>query len=724
MADDNSKQAACDRCHRRKARCDKVQPSCSSCIKADTQCIYSAKDPMIRRQDMEKLERRLRQVEAKNEALASQLREANLRTNTSSPLNSVPSTSSGQQAAVTNSSSSGSNEVASQVTFLSLGAGGERQYLGSTSGLLLASLLQADNRGKVRGTQDDNYNEARRFGSGGRVGTLTSDVNSLPAEKLARSLVSAYLAHDHLCYPFLHPRTLLESLELIYGDKTFYGTHPVEAFTLDLILAIATAQVSKFDWQVMPDAETHHDRAMGRLGTVLSQGGRVALQALLLMCQYRIGSGLYDASASLWHLVGTAARMCFELGLHRESVFSSPENGVAVMDEGTFEDSEVNRRCFWCVLAMDRITSITLGRPLAIHLDDFDTELPRSEAHIVVSPDNSLSPLEPIGSAPWQLRTAIFVLIVRYRVICGKVLSSLHNVIRSRMSAAFDYESRRGFLIEELEAWRSDTLTMPFGGSLSDSDRSSFRTREWYDLLYQNAILMLYRPSPSLHDVPQTAEALQRIFDAAQKSIGIYAYLHKSRRINYSSITLHAAFIAGLSYIYAVRSHFQSRRRDLSSNISLLSQNSASCLPADPTINQIVNTTRDCSNVLVAVSERWSTARNAHQVFDRLSDALLTDVIEFQNQFRNAFTHSSQFGAPNQNHSHTMPDLGVSPTIQQQYFSSVVPNVMDFSYQDCFDDLQNLYTSYDFANVSVMQASQDWLFEIRSLDQSMAAGGH
>ncbi|KAJ9646687.1 hypothetical protein H2204_000379 [Knufia peltigerae] len=725
MTDDNSKQTACDRCHRRKARCDKVQPSCSSCIKADTQCVYSAKDPVIRRQDMERLERRLRQMEAKNEALASQLREANFRANTSSPLSTVPSASSGQQAAVINSSGSGSNEVTSQVTFLSLGAGGERQYLGSTSGLLLASLLQADNRGKVRGMQnDDNYNAVRRFGSGTRVGALTPDVSSLPAEKLARSLVSAYLAHDHLCYPFLRPKTLLESLGLIYGSESYYGTHPLEAFTLDMVLAIATAQVSKFDWQVMPDAETHHDRAMSRLGTVLGKGGMDALQAILLMCQYRIGSGLYDASASLWHLVGTAARMCFELGLHRESVYYAPGAGVAGMDEGAFENSEVRRRCFWCALAMDRIASITLGRPLAIHLDDFDTELPRSETNIVVSPGNNLSPSENVGSAPWQLRTAIFVLIVRYRVICGQILTSLHNVIRARMSASFDYESRRSSLIEELEAWRADTLTLPLGGSLTDSDRSSFRAREWYDLLYQNAILMLYRPSPSLQDASQTGETLQRIFDAAQRSIGIYAYLHNSRRINYSSITLHAAFIAGLSYVYAVRSHFQTRRRELASSSNPMSQSPASCLPTDPTISQIVNTTRDCSNVLVAVSERWSTARNAHQVFGRLSDALLTDVIEFQNNSRSTFTRSSQFSAPNQNHPNTMPDLAFSPAIPQQSFSSTVPNVMDFSYQDCFDDLQNLYTSYDFANVSMMQASQDWLFEIQSLDQSMAAGGH
>ncbi|KAI1610528.1 putative fungal-specific transcription factor [Exophiala viscosa] len=728
MADDN-KQTACDRCHKRKARCDKLQPACSSCIKAETSCVYTTRDPAIRRQDLEKLERRLRQMEAKNEALTSQLRDANYRAtlNNSAGAVGAPSSSQPTSALLANGSNtnttSSNNEVASQVSFLSLSAGGERQFLGSASGLLLASLLQADSRAKGRGAiqDEDHHNATRRFSSTvARPGTMTPDVTALPPNMLARSLVSAYLAHDHLAYPFLHAGRLLQILEAVYNDDTFYRTHPYEAFTLDMVLAIATAQVSKFDWQVMPDAETHHDRAMNRLGVVLGSGGSLdALQAILLICQYRVGSGLYDASASLWHLVGIAARMCFELGLHRESVYYSSEDGASGLDEAALERSEMKRRCFWCVVAMDRITSITLGRPLAIHLEDCDTELPRAEANIVLSPDNSLSPTEPIGSPPWQLRTAIFVHIVRYRLLCGKILSSLHNVIKSRMTASFDYENVRRQLTEELEGWRSDILSLPLGALPTESDRSSFRSREWYDLLYQNGILMLYRPSPSLHEVSLNNDTLQRIFDAAQKSISIYAYLHKSRRINYSCITLHAVFIAGLSYIYAVRSHFQNRRRQMRGSMD--QQPLLACLATDPSINQIVNTTRDCSNVLVAVSERWSTARNAHQVFGRLSDALLTDVIEFQTQSRSpytAMTPQQQYAAPMAPTMPTMNGMTTTPTMQQSFPSVASSHDLDFSYQECFDDLQNLYTSYDFGNVSMMQASQDWLFEIQSLDQS------
>src|SRR5438552_493058 len=75
---------ACDSCHRRKSRCGKVKPTCGFCLKASVQCTYSdrTKDPSIRKDHVEAVERRLRHAEAKNKALASEL--GNLRSATAS----------------------------------------------------------------------------------------------------------------------------------------------------------------------------------------------------------------------------------------------------------------------------------------------------------------------------------------------------------------------------------------------------------------------------------------------------------------------------------------------------------------------------------------------------------------------------------------------------------------------------------------------------------------
>lgn len=57
----------------------------------------------------------------------------------------------------------------------------------------------------------------------------------------------------------------------------------------------------------------------------------------------------------MWHLVGIAARMSFELGLHREPLYQVREGqDQHRVDTESFVRSEIRRRCFYCVLAIDR----------------------------------------------------------------------------------------------------------------------------------------------------------------------------------------------------------------------------------------------------------------------------------------------------------------------------------------------------------------------------------
>lgn len=440
----------------------------------------------------------------------------------------------------------------------------------------------------------------------------------------------------------------------------------------------------------------------------------MALQATLLLCQYRMLSALYETSASLWHLVGTAARMCFELGLHRESTYELSQDSVLNDTRDSKAISEIKRRCFWSTFALDRIVSITLGRPLAIHLDDIDTELPHAVQGLAASPEASLSPSETFDSPQWQSRTAIFLHIIRYRTVSGKVLSLLHNTTRRKSN--MDYNAIREGLAQELQAWYQEINNLPLvdSDSLLGQDKSSFRSRDWYRMLFHNGILMLYRPSSVFQDSLQTNSILFRIFESAQQSISVYSYLHRTRKINYSWVTLHAVFIAGLSYIYAIRSHFQTRRSHLRYSADHSATYSGTELPFDPTVMTIVNDTRACSTVLVAVSERWMSARNCHVVFGRLSDAVLADVVDF-------YAATSQ---PRQNpilpQSHGPHPMGGSSAVfsNADMSANTLGYGMDLAttYQDCFDEVNQL-SSAEYYNQPIMQVSQDWLSQIQALNE-------
>jgi hypothetical protein len=282
-----SQSQACDRCHRRKTRCDKKRPGCTPCERARTDCVYSArtKEPVYGRSFVERLERRIHRLEAINKRLSAAVAPLTVNVNSERTLQTEDAS---QTCAATSA-----DDVANEVSFMSTSAGCEQQYLGSTSGILLASLMTAG----VATTEDGTVGAASMtMGFGGS--NWSSGDSALPPEQLSRSLVEAYLAHDHLSYPFLHPRAVWATVDRIYSDTAVIRTHAFEAFMFSMILAIATSQAYKFDWIVLPDAETHYQRSMTHLNSVLREGGLRALQALLLMCQFRLTSSTKATSGS------------------------------------------------------------------------------------------------------------------------------------------------------------------------------------------------------------------------------------------------------------------------------------------------------------------------------------------------------------------------------------------------------------------------------------------
>ncbi|GKT42953.1 pyrimidine pathway regulatory protein 1 [Colletotrichum spaethianum] len=481
-----------------------------------------------------------------------------------------------------------------------------------------------------------------------------------------------------------------------------------------MTLAIGTAQVHKMNWNGIWDAEVHYNRAMTRLGDVLSRGGITALQALLLICQYRMGTTSHDTSTSVWHLIGVAARTCFELGLHKATTYAPPQARDG--DEGDSaawqEEVETKRRCFWSVVSMDRIASLILGRPLAIQLEDIDVELPHFDMPVSVLPSQHSLSTAPFGTPEWHLGTSIFVHIVRYRLICGKILNILHRSPGASRESTIVYEDSRSTLVEELRSWHAETTNLPLiqadAPIASLASRSSFRSAEWYRLLYHNGVLMLFRPSPTLCDATGNSTVLQHMFDSSQEAINLYANLHRSRKINYSWVTLHSIFIAGLSYIYALRNHLQHLQNRNVSNTNALK----ATLRSTPTISQVVNDTRACSKVLVAVSERWAMARNCSEVFDRLSDAVVADVVEAQTGRASASSDSTypvQSTCESEGQLQPSMEMNMTDAMYGQANPTFVNMTVDETLRDCFGDLQNI--CYDqYHSDAIAQLSQDWLF--------------
>ncbi|WJG35106.1 uncharacterized protein FOBCDRAFT_249301 [Fusarium oxysporum Fo47] len=537
---------ACDRCHRRKVRCDKIQPQCGPCKRADVACEYAVSEHQLRRRNVQKLERRIRELMDCNESLTQQLRRSEevTRRSEEATRRSEDVERAGTEVV---QDSPGDGEVAEEVIQMSLIAGGGHHFVGSTSGLLLANLLQSR-------PQPSSSLTTSGWKPNSLPGLTSPQANSgLPPKTLASELLKAYCSHDHLCYPFLSTKSLYRSLDAVYEESS--AKDPVDAFFVDMTLAIGTAQVHKFNWNGVYDAETHYNRAMTRLADVLARDGIERLQALLLVCQYRMGTTSSNTTTSVWHLIGVAARTCLEMGLHRAATYALPQTLDDVTRKVKEEEMETKRRCFWSLVALDRVTSLALGRPLALQLEDIDVDLPPSSTADQLPEDSSPLSSAPYGTPQYRAATSVFVHIVRYRLICGKIINALHRSTKHVTFSNTSYEEMRTALARELQEWHTETANLPLVKSdtaASPASGSSFRSEEWYRLLYHNGMLMLFRPSPCLNDAAVNSIALQNVYDSAREAISLYA----------------------------------------------------------------------------TVSERWDLARNCSDLFDRLSDAVVADVVE------------------------------------------------------------------------------------------------
>ncbi|KAJ5706667.1 hypothetical protein N7488_006468 [Penicillium malachiteum] len=370
---------------------------------------------------------------------------------------------------------------------------------------------------------------------------------------------------------------------------------------------------------------------------------------------------------------------------------------------------------------MDRVVSITLGRPLAIHLEDVNLALPGCYA----AQFPTLTEQSTVNSSEHRQRIAAFVHITRYRIICGKIMTSLHQG-RHDMDESLAL-SRQADLFKELERWGLQTRSLslnPCAGVSTMSWSSSFLTPEWYELLYHNALLMLYRPSPALPlDSSRASVVLPIIYASAKQSIAFYAHLHGLSRMNYTWITLHSVFMAGLSFLYATGRHFRSKKNqrqgyDLPS------------LGSDPSILEIVNILLSCSNVLGAVSERGSIRRQCHHVFDQLGDAVLKDAVDYHTSHETTAlpqpVPSATTPRPFSNHNieysaMRTPDYTINNapsgewSLQNTGTSSFL--AVDDAFRGCFDDLQHFHESA-FGEDPIAQLMQDWLGQIDGMPEN------
>ncbi|KAJ5160645.1 uncharacterized protein N7482_007649 [Penicillium canariense] len=489
------------------------------------------------------------------------------------------------------------------------------RFLGQSSGITLARLVMAaihvdDLPSLASKNQTQSYNPCY---------SPPAAEASLPPRHAADHLVEVYFQYRTCHLPIVGRPQAEKAIENAYrflnGHEAPDRESERDIFTIYMILAIALCDVTNSSGGRPSQSEGCFRSAIGWIERVITYADSDldTVRSVLLLAQF---VALCPSWGSLWHLTGTALRLCIDIGLHWET-----EEQTLHMNPEVLHD----RRCLWySTYQLDRVLCLTLGRPFGI-ID---------ESTRVQFPNPWTVPCRPCDRGPneydihhQRAHNHLFSM--------SKMVSEIRHVLHSHQwprKLAYPRVNYSAWIQEirpRLQEWYS---TIPQLDKASPA--SIFACQAYWDAIYHNTVLFLYRPnSIVLHT---SVEELVS-FDASCKLIASIKILQREGKIDILWEWVHHLFMSGLTVIY-----------DLWRSKEIRDSN--------PVRNSI-SSLQSCASTLSALSESFPGAAGCRDAFETLSsvtiDRLLTENaeevrethLEFDKQVKNLLHNLQPSGA-------------------------------------------------------------------------------
>ncbi|RAO67957.1 uncharacterized protein BHQ10_003969 [Talaromyces amestolkiae] len=182
---------------------------------------------------------------------------------------------------------------------------------------------------------------------------------ALPVKSLADRLLAQYHAYVHSVLPIIHWPSFTAEYEKVYQRGTLRGS--LREWAAVLFGVFACGLMHSLEPNKQQDAQAYLLVSQTIVDIWLDDftldQARVSL--LMSIVLYEMNS-----RSSSWVWLGSAVRIAQDIGLHIES---GPWSTV---------EREMRRRLWWGIYAWDRLLSLELGKPISIHDQDCDVDLP------------------------------------------------------------------------------------------------------------------------------------------------------------------------------------------------------------------------------------------------------------------------------------------------------------------------------------------------------------
>ncbi|KAJ5949496.1 hypothetical protein N7454_001080 [Penicillium verhagenii] len=326
---------ACTRCRQRKSRCDPGIPRCAPCERSNAKCVYydSTRDTTIPRTFIVSLREKARELEKELAAAEKEI----------------------QHAADAELMVRGAGRIR-------FGENDEPRYLGPSSGIAMTRLVMemakqnTDSKSIKDVVPDFTAQEIKAAFAQedskptSKVYPMTSSLPNtfLPERGLIYKLIDLFVAKAQALLPCLHEPTFRrEADEVLNGS-----TDTCHNFQLRMVIAISMQKLSPVYAGL---ADSYYLAALPFLEPTLKKMDLKALQCLVMIAQYSV---LTPTRTAAYWVVGTAAKLCQDLGLSEEATITVSPDGRALNPL----EIDMRRRLFWVVASLEFGLSHSLGR--------------------------------------------------------------------------------------------------------------------------------------------------------------------------------------------------------------------------------------------------------------------------------------------------------------------------------------------------------------------------